>query len=500
LNFTRLIQRVARLRPDSQAVLAEDRTLSYLELWRAIASAGQFYLDSGVIAGDRILLVLPNGTEFVQFHFGVLKIGAISVPVRSDYTGWEVRRIAANCNPAVLLATSEWLARNQRQLQLSERTRVITLEEAVSRLRPGDDCAVHVNSSAIASINYSYFGDGYPKGAMLTHANHIYAATGHAKHHGFLATDRLLVILPMCHVYALSGCVNSGLVRGATLVLGKHHMPRGIFADIERHRATVVSSVPAMFECLANYPRKDRYDLGCLRRLITGGAYMAGARELEIQLALGAEIVQGYGLTECFPVICNPAGPGNRHGTLGIPGRRDIAIRIMGPAGKVLPAGMVGEIQILSKTTMAGYYQLPDDTKSIFDGRWLRTGDLGTLDEDGYLYFYGMVKPIVNLNGNKVDLKEVRDAILEHSAVAAVEVSSHGSSDPTAETKIYADITPKRHHELNQEDIRAFCIDRLATYKLPQFRIAGPSQSASTSSRGRPQENESPNQVPVHPE
>jgi len=487
LNFTRLIHRVARLHPDRDAVLTDDGTLSYRELWRTVASAGQFYLDSGVVAGDRILLILPNGSDFLQFHFGALKIGAISIPVRYDYTGWEVRRMVANCDPSVVVSTSEWLGRNQEQLQLSGRTRVASLEEVRPRLRPGSDMVFHVKSCATASINYSYFGDGYPKGAMLTHANHIYAATGHARHHGFLASDRLLIILPMCHVYALSGCVNSGLVRGAALVLGKHHMPRGIFADIERHRVTVLSSVPAMFECLAAYARKDRYDLASLRRLITGGAYMAGVREREIEWALGAEIVQGYGLTECFPIICNPAGARNRHGTLGVPGRRDITIRIMGAAGQLLPPGAIGEIQIRSKTTMAGYYRLPDDTRAIFDGEWLRTGDLGALDEDGYLHFHGMTKPIVNLNGNKVDPKEVRDVILEHPAVAAVEVRSDQNdyADPVGETRIYANVIPKRHQTLTDTEVRAFCLYRLAAYKVPHIRMVGPQRwSASTESMG----------------
>jgi acyl-CoA synthetase (AMP-forming)/AMP-acid ligase II len=250
-------------------------------------------------------------------------------------------------------------------------------------------------------------------------------------------------------------------------------MPRGIFAEIERHRVTVLSSVPAMFECLAAYGRKDRYDLTSLRRLITGGAYMSAAREREVERALRAEIVQGYGLTECFPIICNPAGAGNRHGTLGIPGRRDITVRIMGSGGHLSPPGVVGEIQIRSKTTMVGYYELPDETKAMFDGEWLRTGDLGALDEDGYLHFHGMTKPIVNLNGNKVDPLEVRDVLLEHIAVAAVEVSTSQNNlvDLEEETRIHAHVIPKLHLTVTEADLRAFCVTRLAPYKVPQIKL-----------------------------
>src|SRR6185295_5026659 len=273
-----------------------------------------------------------------------------------------------NCEPKLVIATSEWLERNREQLELPSGTDLISVEEARLRMRAGSDKVRPLSSRTIASINYSYFGGGYPKGALLTHANHIYAATGYARHQGFRSSDRLLIMLPACHVYALSGCVNAGLVRGGTLVLTNHYMPRSIFGDIERHGVTILGSVPTVFECLANDKRKDRYDLSSLRLLVTGGSYMPAAVQLACEKALGVELVQGYGLTECLPIICNPAGSGNRRGTLGIPGRRDIYIRIMGETGEQLPPGRIGEIQIRSTTSMVGYHRLPEDTRKVFDG------------------------------------------------------------------------------------------------------------------------------------
>src|SRR5262249_18041908 len=154
------------------------------------------YLDSGVKAEDRVILVLPNSHEFLHFHFGALKNGIISVPVRYDYTGWEVCRMALNCEPRLIVSTAEWLQTNESQLNLPASPELISVEEAISRSRPGSDEACPVRNGAIASINYSYFGGGHPKGAMLTHANHIYAATGYARHQGFRPTDRLLIMLP----------------------------------------------------------------------------------------------------------------------------------------------------------------------------------------------------------------------------------------------------------------------------------------------------------------
>lgn len=468
MNFTGLIRGLARRFPDREAVVTDDRSESLAEFWRSIVAAGQFYLDAGVRAGDRVMLVLPNGHEFLHFHFGALKIAAVSVPVRYDYTGWEVRRMALNCTPKLFISTSEWIERNRARLELPPDTELWPVEEAVRRLRPGEAAVRWVENRAVASINYSYFGGGYPKGAMLTHANHIYAATGYARHQGFRASDRLLIMLPMCHVYALSGCVNAGLVRGGTLVLTNQHLPGSIFRAVERHRVTVLSSVPSMFECLAGYKRKERYDLSSLRRLVTGGAYMPAAQQHEFERALGAEMVQGYGLTECLPVICNPPGEGNRRGTLGVPGRRDIHIRIIGEDGRRLPPGAVGEIQIRSTTNMAGYYRLPDDTREIFDGDWLRTGDVGSLDEEGYLHFRGMSKPILNLNGNKVDPLEVREALLEHPAVAGAEVSAAPGARGGGYARLCARVIRDRNKPVAESEIRAFCLDRLAGYKVPQ--------------------------------
>jgi long-chain acyl-CoA synthetase len=472
LNFTGIIHRVARQFPARDAVVSDGRVESYSEFWRNISSAGQFYIDSGVVQGDRVLLVLPHCHEFLHFHFGALKVGAISAPVRYDYTGWEVRRMAANCEPRVVLSTLEWIERNRKQLELPPSTDVVPVEAIRQRMRPGIDAVLPLASARTASINYSYFGDGYPKGAMLTHGNHIYAATGYARHQGFRRDDRLLIILPMCHVYALSGCINAGLVAGAALVLSNHHLPSGILRDVERHRITILSSVPAVFECLAGYRRKDRFDLSSLRRLVTGGAFMSAARQMEFEQALGTEMVQGYGLTECLPIICNPPGAGNRRGTLGVPGRSDIAIRIAGTDGRSLPCNAVGAIQIRSRTTMTGYHRLPEDTRKLFDGEWLRTGDLGAVDEEGYLHFHGMIKPVVNLYGNKVDLGEVREAILEHPAVAAAEISAESpgpSRSCTSEVRICARLITERREPLVESEIRAFCMERLAGYKIPQL-------------------------------
>jgi acyl-CoA synthetase (AMP-forming)/AMP-acid ligase II len=479
LNFTWILRALARRFPDRDAVATDDGTESFADFWRAIVATGSLYRQLGLARGDRVLLVLPNGRDFLHFHFGALQSGVVSVPVRTDYTGWEVRRIAANCEPRLVVGTAEWLDRNLGAMDLPPDVPVYCVESLRDRRPAGDDGVEPTGNGAIASINYSYFGDGYPKGAMLTHANHIYAATGYARHQGFTAADRVLVILPMSHVYALSGCVNAGLVRGAALIPSTSNTPGKILRDVERHRITVLSTVPAMFELIAGYRRKNRHDLSSLRRLVTGGAFMSAERQRKFQEAIGVEMVQGYGLTECLPVICNPPGSGNRPGTLGVPGRRDIFIRIVSRDGRVLPPGVTGEIQIRSVTTMAGYYRMPRDTERIFDGDWLRTGDIGALDEEGYLQFLGMSKPIYNVYGNKLDPVELRQVLLEHPAVAAVEVSLDAEPHTTVpdDPHVRARVFPRLHANISAPELRDFCRERLASYKIPRTILVEAAQA-----------------------
>lgn len=468
MNFVQLIQRIARHAPDRDAVVTDEGTFSFSAFWRGIASAGGFYLDSGIAPSDRILLILPNGESFLRFHFAAMKIGAVSVPVRADYTWWELRRIVANCEPALVVAPSDWLERHGERLALDPGIAVHAVESLAGRMRAGDDRIHDRGSGTLASINYSYVGDGYPKGAMLTHENHIKAAIGYARHQGFRPGDRLLVGLPMCHVYALSGCVNAGLAAGAALVPTAQELPRRILRTVERHRVTVLSYVPVMLECLAEYARRSSFDLSSLRLLVTGGSYMSASRQRELQEVFGTDLVQGYGLTECLPIICNPAGPRNRHGTLGIPGRRDIFVRIVGADGRVLPANTAGEIQVRSTTTMRGYYRLPEDTRTVFDGDWLRTGDCGSLDDEGYLNFHGMTKKIFNLFGNKVDPLEVCEALQEHPLVESAHLASAPGVDPrNGVARIVATVVPRRGANVSGPELRAFCAERLAPYKVP---------------------------------
>jgi long-chain acyl-CoA synthetase len=467
VNFTRLLHAWARRAPDKEAVVAGGRSISFDGLWRRIAGASALYRDFDIAPGEAVAIVVPNGIEFLALHFGALAAGIISLPIKPEYRAFEVSRIVADCRPRLLIATRRWLAENG-PLLIAPSLETIAVEDIGDLAQRGENGPpLAVPNSATASLNVTYFGGGVPRAAVLTHANHLYAAIGYAHHQRFRHDERFLVFLPMSHVYALSGCVNSGLIRGGTLVVIERSTPRAILRAVEEHRITVLSAVPAVYEMLARFPGRERYDLSSLRLCVSGGAFFPETEQRELEAALGWPIVQGYGLTECLPVICNPPGAGNRPGTLGVPGRRDIHVRILDGRGRPLRAGEVGEIAISSPTIMREYCAAPADTARALPDGWLRTGDLGSLDAEGYLHFHGLAKPIINLHGNKVDPLEVAAALETHPGVAAAKVWAEAAGAPLVAPELRASVECAAGCEVDGPALQRFLRERLAGYKVP---------------------------------
>jgi len=471
MNFTSILKRVSKTLSGKKAVIDGHSCLTYQELWEKINSAAEIYLDLNITRGDRILIILPNSISFLIFHLAALKIGAISVPVKNEYRFKEIASICKNCAPKILLSSNSWLDQNSAVLQyIKPKVSVIAIENIVLRKAKKEIDITPVKNREIATITYSYFGDSYPKGAANSHANHIYAATGIAKHNGFLTSDRYFSNLPMSHVFPLSGSINTSLIKGGTIVIEKFNSPKALFSAIEKHKVTIFLSVPVIYELLARYKRKDKYDFSSLRLCITGGDYMSEKLQNSFQASLKTEIVQGYGLTETLPVTCNPHGLKNRPGTLGLPGRRDIKIKIGDENGKKLKAGQIGEILINSPTSMAKYYGLPYDSKRIIKNGWLHSGDIGKIDEDGYLHFVGLKKKIYNIFGNKVDPLEVKNVIEEHPYIEEAEIYLDEISDNgniIGSKQICANVYITEGRNVSKAEIMEFCKGMIAMYKIP---------------------------------
>jgi len=470
MNFVSLIKWRAKKAPHSPAVIDGDQCFSYTDLWRAISAAGRELQKRGAGVGGHVLIILPNGVDFLIYHFAAMKIGAVSVPVKPEYREFELSAIIGNCEPDVFVTRADWFAENCGNWLFASEI-LFADQIALDSERVVEEAVVTVRGSNPASINYSYFGDGYPKGAVLSHANHVYAASGYSRFMEFGPHDRFLILLPMSHVFTLSGCINSAFITGGCLVMGSGVSPKSILAAVEKFGITILTGVPPIFELLVGFKRKEKYNLSTLHLCVTGGEYMHEEMQARFEEEYKIRIVQGYGLTESLPVICNPRRGVNKHGTLGIPGRKDIAIRIVDGTGQALPPEKEGEVKIKSPTNMLYYCKLPSDTEKILDSEgWLATGDMGSLDADGYLRFHGLKKNLINMYGNKVDPLEVRRLMLSHPSVADAKVyleEEKGNKRELSVKKICANIIPIAGSNPHPAEIAAFMQQKIASYKIP---------------------------------
>lgn len=469
MNLTEPIRRVARDRPDDPAIVDGARTFPYRELWSAIGRMAEELRRRGLKAGDRVLVWLPNGAPFLVAHLGTMAAGLLSVPLKAENGPAELGFAVADARPRLLVADRELLARLPEGLPPG--LDVMAAEEIPLAGPPCDFSPEEVGEEHPASAIYSYFfGEGRPYGAVLTHGNHAFAATHCSRFHNIEAGDRVLIVLPMLHVFSLGMGILTSFYRGAAVYVGRSLRPRTILETLSAERITHLPGIPQIVEQLARYHDPARYDLSAIKHLTSGADYLPREIHERIERTLGVCLVQGYGLTESFPTVCNPPDEANRPGTLGIGGNPRIRYRILDRAGRELGVREIGEIVLQSPGVMAGYLDAPEATARVLRDGWLHSGDLGWVDERGYLHFDRLLKPIINVAGNKVDPVEVARVIERREGVAAARISAlvADGNGGLPEVALKAEVKLERGAQLEERDVRAHCRAWMAPYKVPQ--------------------------------
>lgn len=470
MNFAAVLSRVAAREGGKPAVIERAESVSYRQLWRGVEQAARHLSAAGVQQGDRVAIALPNGSSFLEHLFGAMMLRAIAVPVRYDYGPFEVAHILQDCRPKVFLSDAEWLReRSWASGLMGDGIALVDAHSRTRRVRDVPPCNWTLATHEPAVIGYVYTGVGQALGAVHTHRSCTLAGIAYNRHIGIRGDDRILFTLPMPNAFTLAGCVFAPLLRGATLVIEHDFAPKVLLATIARAKVTIVTGVPDIFKLMASFYHRTRHDISSLRLMITGGAHMSEDSHREVESKMRVPMVQGYGLTESFPVLCNPPDKRNRPGSLGLAGR-DVRVRIADGRGRDLPAGSVGEIWVSCPFLMQGYYGQPERTKRVLRNGWLRTGDLGHIDSEGYVYFDGMRKKLINLHGNKIDPVEVREVLLSHPAIKEVEIVAEGNPSYNGRViKLRARVWLRGRRNLDGGAIRQFCRERMAAYKVPAF-------------------------------
>jgi long-chain acyl-CoA synthetase len=493
--------RRAAAHADRVHLVFEDTRLTFADVRRqALSIARRLKSDYGVGPGDRAAIAMRNYPEFVISFWAAAALGAIPVLLNAWWTGPELRYALANADPAVVFADPERIERIAGPASGPGDPPIIAVRTAVAmpraprlagtgqRLAVFEDLAAGppldegelaaVGPDEVAAILYTSGTTGFPKGALITNRNIIastmnmsfaiaraYAITGRAP--VAAAQPSAISAAPLFHIGGLGSIVATALSGGKISLMRKWDV--GEYLELAvREQATSLGGVPATARQVLEHPGAAR-----LREQITscplGGAAVPPDLPLRAREVLGdsVQVLNGYGGTETTSAVVTNVGDeyAARPGSVGSP-NLTADLRVEDPDGRPLPAGQVGELCFRSPQVVKGYWKDPDATKAAFAGGWFHTGDLGYVDDDGYVYVVDRLKDVVIRGGENVYCAEVEAVLFEHPAVADVTII--GVPDHAMGERVGAVVVPRAGTSVSLDDLRSFAAARLAVFKRPE--------------------------------
>ncbi|MFW5740406.1 MAG: acyl-CoA synthetase [Myxococcota bacterium] len=475
VNIGHWVRQNAKIYPTKVATKTGPRSFTYRQLADRMNRLANALVATGLKPGDRVALFLLNGIEYVEAVFACSAAGLIAVPLNWRLSEEELTFITNDCEPKVLIhhaafaeqaATLEKSCKSiQKRLAVAHDGGASEYEAFIDAGDSKDAVNPNVGGDDPHLIMYTAGTTGSPKGVVLTHANCFWqSVNGWAL--GASPDTVALVILPMFHVGGLNGCVTPMIHMGATVILSAKFDPGDVLDTIERERVSGMVAVPAIYQMLYDHPKFKDTDLSSIVAFISGGAPLG--KELTRKYhERGLEFRQGYGLTETSPGVTG-MGPGECLRKAGTAGRTClyVDVRIVDESGKVLPTGEAGEVTVRGPNVMKEYWKRPDATAEAIRDGWFHTGDIGFLDEDGFLTLVDRKKDMIISGGENVYPAEVEKVLLEHTSVA--EAAVVGKKDDKWGEVPVAFVVPVPGQKLSPEDLVAFCAGRIAKYKNPK--------------------------------
>lgn len=472
MNIAKNLERARLFFPDKTALIFEGKTYTYCQLDEAVNRLANGLRTLGVEKGDRVALFLPNIPEFVFGYYAVQKIGAIAVSVNAMLKRHEVKYIVNDAGASVMLTTAS-LRQEVVDEDLPDLKHVIITEgEAGNDLSLEGLMAIGDTLFKIAetdmhdpaAILYTSGTTGFPKGAVLTQMNIGSNSLSASNHSGVRPDDRLHLFLPLFHCFGQNYILNGGISKCATLVLHRRFEPEPVLDAIQKERVTLFFAVPTVFIYFLNMDTSG-YDLSSLRYCFTAAANMPRETAMGWKEKFGMIIHEGYGLTECSPFASYNHDFSHKFGSIGMP-IENVDMKIADESGNELPAGEMGEIIIRGPNVMKEYWRNPEATAAAIQNGWLRSGDIGMTDGDGYFFITDRVKDMINVAGFNVYPNEVEQVLYRHPAVH--EAAVYGVPDPIKGEAVHAAIVLKENAEATPEQIMDFCRTNMAVYRMPR--------------------------------
>jgi long-chain acyl-CoA synthetase len=470
LNLASLLTESAGRTPDAPAIRLGDAELSYGELDERSARLASLLAEKGVEPGDRVGVMLPNVPDFPVAYYGVLRAGAVVVPMNVLLKRRETAFYLEDSGAELLLAWHDF-AGEARSGAGDAGTALIEVEPAAfaSMLAEREPTPGLVDTAEddTAVILYTSGTTGKPKGAELTHLNLFRNAEVSSRTTCEISQgDIVLGALPLFHSFGQTVGMNASLKVGACLTLVPRFDPGEALETMQRDGVTHFYGVPTMFGALLHHPERESFDTSSLRNCITGGASMPVEVLHGFEQAFEAKVLEGYGLSETSPVACsNHPDMERKAGSIGTP-IEGVEMQLVGEDDKPVAQGEVGEVVIRGHNIMKGYWQRPDATAEAMRGGWFHSGDMARTDEDGYFYIVDRKKDMIIRGGYNVYPREVEEVLYEHPKIreAAVVGVPH---DEWGE-EIGAAVVLHEGEELSAGEVSAYVKERIAAYKYPR--------------------------------
>ncbi len=473
IPLTPFVLRRAKELADKPALIdgPTGRTLTYGQLAAAVERVAAGLAARGFGKGEVFAIYSPNLPEYAVAFHGVARIGGVVTTANPLMTAEELRRQLADSGARFLLTIPQLLERAKAAAEGTKVEEIFVFGEAegatpfAALLRaegPAPEVEIDPAEDLVA-LPYSSGTTGLPKGVMLTHRNLVANVAQTDGIEEIREEDVLIGILPFFHIYGMMVILNAGLYHGATVVTLPRFDLEGFLKTLQDYGVTRAHLVPPIILALAKHPIVDRFSLK-LRMVISGAAPLSEGVARACMERIGAQVKQGYGLTETSPVThVNPDDPARiKLGSVG-PLVANTEARIVDPAtGEDLGPNQHGEIWIRGPQVMKGYLNNPEATAAtLVEGEWLRTGDIGYVDEDGYFYVVDRLKELIKYKGYQVPPAELEAVLLSHPAVADAAVIP--SPDPEAGEVPKAFVV--RKGEVTAEELMAYVAERVAPYK-----------------------------------
>ena len=469
MNLASILTESAARAGGDVAVKLDDLELTYSELEGASAHIAGLLGEHGVSKGDRVGIMLPNVPHFPVCYYGVLRAGAVVVPMNVLLKSREVEFYLRDPEARLLFAWHEFAQEAQAGARDAGAECVLVkpgeFEKTVGEAEPVDDMT-DADEDDAAVILYTSGTTGTPKGAELTHANLLRNAEIARSLFEIGETPVTLGALPLFHSFGQTCSMNATIAAGGTLTLIPRFEPGKALEIIERDGVNIFQGVPTMYGAMLHDRGRSKRDTSTLKLCVSGGSAMPVELMQSFEDAFGCKILEGYGLSETSPVASfNHPDRERKPGSIGTP-VEGVEMRVVDEDGNEVPQGEVGEIVIRGHNVMKGYWNRRDATEETIRDGWFHSGDMAKVDEDGYFFIVDRKKDLIIRGGYNVYPREIEEVLYEHPAVR--EAAVVGIPHDEYGEEVAAVVALKEGQNAEAEELRDYAKERVAAYKYPR--------------------------------